>query len=315
MFDKIDLGGAITDTIRTVALFVPKVLAFAVILVVGWVVARMLQRACATMLQRAGFNRIAERAGIGRLLAGSRYDACLLVGKLVNYAAMLLTLQLAFAVWGPNPVSDLLKSVVAWLPQAAIAIAIVVVAGSIARAVRDIVGTALGGLSYGRLLARGCATVIACLGVIAALNQIGVALTVTLPVLITVLATVGGILVVGAGGGLVRPMQARWERWLNRAEAESSQLTRHAQAYAAGRADTATQYVTAPAATGWPTLNPANAGPSYGKPTGWEHNTGREHSAGYEHGAGYEHAGRESAEGHPLTGAMPVNRPAPPPMS
>ena len=46
---------------------------------------------------------------------------------------------------------------------------------------------------------------------IAALNQVGIATTVTQPVLIAVLATVAGILIVGVGGGLVRPMQQRWD--------------------------------------------------------------------------------------------------------
>lgn len=59
----------------------------------------------------------------------------------------------------------------------------------------------------------------------------------TTPVLIAVLATVGGILVVGVGGGLVPPMQSRWENWLARAEEESRTIATHARAYRAGRRD------------------------------------------------------------------------------
>ena len=62
------------------------------------------------------------------------------------------------------------------------------------------------------------------LGIIAALNQIGIALTVTLPVLIAILGTIGGILVVGVGGGLIQPMRHRWEDYLNKAEQESRNL-------------------------------------------------------------------------------------------
>src|SRR5438034_771931 len=98
-----------------------------------------------------------------------------LVAKLVYYAVLLFTLQLAFGIWGPNPVSDLIKGVVAWLPKAFVAILIVVIAAAVASAVRDIVGNALGGLSYGRLLANVAAWFIIGLGVIAALNQVGVA--------------------------------------------------------------------------------------------------------------------------------------------
>ena len=120
---------------------------------------------------------------------------------------------------------------------AIVAVIIVVIAGAIAHAVRNLVGSALAGLSYGRALGVLAAAFIWGLGVIAALNQIGVATTVTTPVLIAVLATVGGTLVVGVGGGLVRPMQRRWEGWLDRAEREVPAAKAHAEAYQRGRED------------------------------------------------------------------------------
>ena len=85
---------------------------------------------------------------------------------------------------------------------------------------RVIVSNALSGLSYGRLLASIASVSILALGIIAVLNQKGIALTVTLPLLIAVLGTIGGILVVGVGGGLIRPMQQRWEDYLSRIEVE-----------------------------------------------------------------------------------------------
>ncbi|MET8837270.1 hypothetical protein ABZV78_25600, partial [Micromonospora sp. NPDC004540] len=45
--------------------------------------------------------------------------------------------------------------------------------------------------------------------------------------------------IVGVGGGLVRPMQGRWENWLTRAEQESQAIADHARAYQAGRRDVA----------------------------------------------------------------------------
>jgi hypothetical protein len=246
MFENLDLGGALTDGLRAVALFLPKLLVFLAIVAVGWIVAWVLQKVCSIVLERVGFDRAVERGGIRRMLARTNYDARSLVAKLVFYAVMLIALQTGFGIFGPNPVSELINGVVAWLPKAAVAIVIVVVAAAVARAVRDIVGTALSALSYGRVLAAICSYFVLGLGCIAALNQIGVALTVTMPVLIMVLATVGGILVVGAGGGLIRPMQQRWERWLQRAEEQSAHIAEHARAYAAGRVDTSTRYVSSP---------------------------------------------------------------------
>lgn len=232
-----NFGDAVGDAFRSVMLFLPKAVAFVAILIVGWLVAKAVLKIVDKVLERVHFDRAVERGGIKTALARSKYDASDIVAKLAYYAVLLVTLQLAFGIWGPNPISDLIAGVIAWLPRAFVAIVIVVVAAAIARAVKDIISSALGGLSYGRVLANIASVFILGLGVIAALNQIGVATTVTTPVLIAVLATVGGILVVGVGGGLVRPMQSRWENWLARAEEESRTIATHARAYQAGRRD------------------------------------------------------------------------------
>ncbi|GAA2905696.1 hypothetical protein GCM10010517_71880 [Streptosporangium fragile] len=237
MAAPIDFGRGLADAWASIVTFVPKFVAFLVILFVGWLIAKALMKAVNAILERVGFDRLVERGGVGRALARSRYDASDLIAKLIYYAILLITLQIAFSVFGPNPVSNLLGGVVAWLPRAAVAIIIIVIAAAIASAVREILGAALSGLSYGRTLATIAAVFIIGLGVIAALNQIDVATTVTTPVLIAFLATVAGILIVGVGGGMIGPMQQRWERWLARAEEETGVIRTQAAAYDRGRAD------------------------------------------------------------------------------
>lgn len=216
----IDYGAGLSDAWSSVATFVPKLAAFLVILVIGWIIAKILSKVVAKILAKVGFDRLAERSGLQNVLARSDYDAASLLAKVVYYAILLITLQLAIGVFGPNPISDLLSRFVAWLPKLFIAILIIVIVAAIAKAVKDIVGGALGSASYGPVLATIASLFVWGAGIIAALNQIGVATTVTTPVLVAVLATIGGILVVGVGGGLVRPMQDRWEGWLTKAEAE-----------------------------------------------------------------------------------------------
>ncbi|MEV0808011.1 hypothetical protein [Micromonospora sp. NPDC050200] len=234
---QVNIGPALTDFWRSVLLFIPRAVAFIVILVVGWLIARAVLKVVDTVLERVGFDRAVERGGVKRALERTKYDASGILARLAYYAVLLFTLQFAFGVWGPNAISDLIRGVVAWLPRAFVAIIIVVVAAAIANAVRDLVTGALGGLSYGRLLGDLTAVFILALGIIAALNQVGIATTVTTPVLIAVLATVAGILIVGVGGGLVKPMQSRWDRWLDRAAQESRTIQEHRQAQAAGRGD------------------------------------------------------------------------------
>lgn len=231
----INLGPGVENAWVSVVTFLPKLLAFLVILLVGWLVAKAVAKALDLVLERVGFDRWVERGGVGAALARSRYDASGLLARLLYYAVLLITLQVAFGVFGPNPVSALLAGVVAWLPKAAVALVIVVVAAAIATAVKDIVLAALGGLSYGRVLANLAAVFIWGIGIIAALNQVGVAVTVTTPILVTVLATLGGVVVVGVGGGLVRPMQQRWERWLAAAESEAPRARDHVRTQAQAR--------------------------------------------------------------------------------
>lgn len=201
----------------------PKVLLFLVILLVGWIIAKLLEKAVDALLERVGFDRLVERGGVGRMMSHSGYDPSSLAAKLVYLAVLIITLQLAFGVFGPNPISDLLASIVAWLPLAFVAIIIIVIAVYLAGIVRDIIQGSLGSTSYGRFLAIAAYAFIIALGVIAALGQMGVAVIVTGPILIAVLATIGGIAVVGLGGGLVMPMQRRWERILSNAEDEFAQ--------------------------------------------------------------------------------------------
>lgn len=267
----VDFGQGISDAWRSIATFVPKLLAFLAIMLIGWVIAKAVAKAVEKVLERVGFNRVAERGGIDRMMARSKYDASDLIAKLLYYAILLITLQFAFGVWGSNPVSDVLRDVVAWLPKAAVAIVIVVVAGAIARAVRDLVTNSLGALSYGPMLGTLAAVFIWGLGIIAAVNQIGVATAVTMPVLITVLATIGGIAIIGVGGGLMKPMQARWERWLNRAEEEIPHAKAAADAYQRGREDAARTGAPMPGHMPTAQMQPSGAGQMQGQMQGQLH--------------------------------------------
>ena len=216
------MDDALQQMWNTVATFVPKLVAFLIILIVGWIIAKLLAKAVNAVLERVGFDRAVERGGVRKALAKSKYDPSDVVAKLVYYALLLFVLQAAFGVFGPNPISTLLTQIITFLPALVVAIVIVVIAAAIAAVVRELISNTLGGLSYGRLLATIASVFVLGLGIIAALNQVGVATTVTTPILVAVLATVGGILVVGVGGGLIDPMRDRWRQWLATAEAESA---------------------------------------------------------------------------------------------
>ncbi|WP_407564674.1 mechanosensitive ion channel family protein [Streptomyces sp. 184] len=236
---SIDFGGGFSDAFSKLVSFIPKLIAFCLVLIVGWFVVKLITKALGKVLHSAGFSRLADRSGIGRALENSKYDATGIIVKIIYYTLMLVVLQLALSVFGPNPVSTLLNQLVAWLPKALVAVVIVMVAMAVATAVRDIVGNALSSTSYGRTVATIAWAFIVGLGAIAALGQARIATAITGPLLIAVLAAAAGILVVGVGGGLIMPMRERWERWLTAAERESVNARDSLSAYQRGRADAA----------------------------------------------------------------------------
>ena len=220
----VDFSRGISDAWSTVANFIPKLVAFLVILLIGYIVARLLEKVLAKVLQRVGFDRLVERGGIKRALENSKYDAAGLLGRLVFFAVMLFTLSTAFGVFGPNPISTYLRSVIGYLPKVFAAMVIIIVAAAIAAAVKGLIQNTLGGLEYGRLLGNLAAGFVIALGVVAALDQLNIARNVVNAVLIAFLATLAGIAIVAIGGGGITPMQQRWQAALNRYDMEKPRM-------------------------------------------------------------------------------------------
>lgn len=215
--------------VSNVALFVPKFLAFLAILLIGYFVAKAIAKVLDTVLERVGFDRAVERGGIRKMLAKSQYDASGILSKIVFYALMLIVLQMAFGVWGPNPVSDLITGVIAYLPRVFAAIVIVVIAAAIATAVREMIDVALGGLSYGKTLGNVAAIAIVGFGVFAALNQLQIAPEIVNGLFYAILAVVAGSAIIAIGGGGIQPMRQRWEQTLNTYDQEKQNIRTEVQ--------------------------------------------------------------------------------------
>jgi Conserved TM helix len=217
------------DAWANVATFLPKLIGFLLILVIGYFIAKVLTRILGRILERVGFDRAVERGGIKTALAKSRYDASDILAKIVFYVGMLFVLQLAFGVFGPNPISDLIKGVIAYLPNVFVAIVIVVVGAAIAAAVKEIVEASLGGLSYGRTLALAAGSAVLVIAAFAALDQLEIAPTIVNGLFLAMLAIVVGSSVVAIGGGGIKTMARYWDRASQRLEREGTSVRATAQ--------------------------------------------------------------------------------------
>ena len=222
MLQQLEAG--VGSAIEMIITFIPTFLAFLAVLIIGYFVAKAIEKAMDAILERVGFDRLVERGGVKRALERSRFDASSLLSRIVFYVVMLFVLQLAFGVWGPNPVTDLLNGVVAYLPNVFAAIIIVVVGAAIAAAVREIVSAATGGLSYGKALATAASIAILVVTGFAALDQLNIAPAIVTGLFYAILATVVGVLVISIGGSGIQPMREYWSRFLGRMDREMPQM-------------------------------------------------------------------------------------------
>ena len=224
----IDIEQGLTDAWTRIATFVPKLLGFILILVVGYLIAKLVQRLVDALLERVGFDRWVERGSLRDALARSRFDASDILATIAFWTVLLFALQLAFGVFGPNPISDLLFGIIAFLPNLFVAIVVLVIAAALAKVVTDLLTATLGTVSGGEWIAKAAGLSILVLGIFMALSQLQIAPAIVNALFYAMLAIIVGSAVVAVGGGGIRTMQRYWERAAVNLEAKGSEIRREA---------------------------------------------------------------------------------------
>ena len=195
-----DWGQAImTSVTAALALLlgaIPKVIGFAVILIIGWIIASALAAAVAAVLRTVKFNDLAQRAGITSFVQkmGVHSDAAGFLATLVKWFVRLIVLVTAFDALGLPAVSQVLQQILLWLPNLVVALVVLVIAGLVANALAGLVrgATAESGLGNPDLLATIARVAVWAFAIVIAVNQIGIA---TAIVNTLFMATVGSVAV------------------------------------------------------------------------------------------------------------------------
>ncbi len=229
----INIQEGLTDAWTSIATFVPKLVGFALILIIGYIIAKVLARIVDALLERVGFDRWVEGGSFGQALARSKFDASDILAKLVFWAVFLIALQLAFGAFGPNPVSDLLRGLIAYLPRLFVAVLILVIVSALAKVVTDLLKATLATVSGGEWIARAAGIAILVFGIFAALNQLLIAPAIVNGLYYAILVAVVGAFIVAVGGGGVRTMQRYWERASTSVESKTEEIKREANPDAA----------------------------------------------------------------------------------
>ena len=160
--------------------FIPALIGAIVVLVIGWVLSNILARLVRTVLMKVGFEKAASRTGVTSLVArGGTADrgASWVMGELVKWFIRLIFLGAAAQILHMSAVSNLLNSIVLWIPNLIVALVTLLLGMLLADVLGPVVRGAAsrGGLGNPDLLATLAEFGVMAFAVIVALNQLGIA--------------------------------------------------------------------------------------------------------------------------------------------
>ncbi len=132
---------ALANMVNLILAFIPRLLGFLVILLVGWLIAMLVSKALTLLLRKVGFDRMSDRIGLTRFQQrmGITMDAAGVLGTLVFWFILLIFLVPAADALGLSAVSNILNSLVAYIPNVFVAILVLFLGTLAATFVSDIV--------------------------------------------------------------------------------------------------------------------------------------------------------------------------------
>jgi small-conductance mechanosensitive channel len=150
------LLGPVQSMIDGVLTFLPSIFAAGLILVIGWFVARIVQRIVTNLLAAVGADRLSERIGLAKALGKQKLSSVL---GLVLYVLILIPVMIAaLGALGldaiTQPASDMLDHILAAIPQIFAAALVLSIAYVVGRVVGGLITNLLAGIGFDAILAK-----------------------------------------------------------------------------------------------------------------------------------------------------------------
>jgi hypothetical protein len=146
----------VANLVNRILTFLPNLAAAAIILLVGWFVARLVQRIVTGILASVGVDNLSERVGLASVLAPQRLSGIIgllafLLILLPTIVAALDALQIAAL---SVPATNMVNTILNWIPLFIGAGLVLVIAWVLGRVVSGIVANLLAGVGFDNILDR-----------------------------------------------------------------------------------------------------------------------------------------------------------------
>ena len=185
--------------------YVPSLAGAIVILVVGWLVAKVVETIVVRMLKAVRLDVASDKAGVSNVLAQGEIRLSLseLIGAIIYWLVILVVLATALNALNLAIAADLISRLVAYVPNILGAIFILVLGTFLANFVSAIVRTSASnaGLNSAKLLAKLTQTVLVIFAVIVAIEQLKIASALIVLAVNVVLISIGLGLAIAFGLG------------------------------------------------------------------------------------------------------------------
>jgi len=142
---------SLANALNLVFTFIPKLLGFLVILIVGLIIASLVSKLVTSLLRRIGFDNLANRIGLTRFQQRMNVtlDPAGVLGKIVYWFILLIFLIPATDSLGLPAVSNILNQLVAYIPNVFVAILVLFLGTLAATFVADLVRGATSSANIG----------------------------------------------------------------------------------------------------------------------------------------------------------------------
>lgn len=185
--------------------YVPALAGAIVILVVGWLVAKLLEAIVVRVLKAAKLDMASDKAGISNVLAQGEIKVSLseLIGGLIYWIIILVVLATALSALNLGIAADLITRLVEYVPNLLAAIFILVVGALLATFVSTVVRTTASnaGIGKAKLLSQITHMVIVIVSVVIAIEQLKIATTLIILSINIILMSLGLGLAIAFGLG------------------------------------------------------------------------------------------------------------------
>src|SRR5687767_184081 len=203
-FAAVNIGDSLQKGLDAFFAFIPRLIGFLVILLIGYIIARVVKGVLQKLLGRVGIDRALHSGSTGSYVNKVAPDLkpSSTIGSLAYWFIFLGAIAIAVSQLGIAALDNFVAAIGAYIPNIIAAVLIFVIAGAVAAAVGGLVARTMGDTPTGKVVGSVVPVLVMAIATFMILNQLQIAPEI---VTITYAALIGGVflamaLAFGLGG-------------------------------------------------------------------------------------------------------------------